>query len=73
MKRRLFLVFGSLDPGYPLPGKVRQAVIMLPKGTQWGGLRFSTVLEIKGVRRPITWACTQELEDDGALILKRNL
>ncbi|WP_205123395.1 hypothetical protein [Maribacter aurantiacus] len=68
-----FEVSGSLDPGYPLPGKVRQAVIMLPKDTQWEGLRLSAVIEIKGVRRPVTWACAQKLEDDGALILKRNL
>ena len=68
-----FEVSGSLDPGYPLPGKVRQAVIMLPKGTEWEGLKLSAEIEIKGVRRPITWACAQDIEDDGALILKRNL
>ncbi|MEC7771763.1 MAG: hypothetical protein VX798_11305 [Bacteroidota bacterium] len=68
-----FLVSGSLDPGYPLPGKVRQAIIMLPKDTQWEGLRLTAEIEIKGVRRPVSWACAQDLEDDGALILKRNL
>lgn len=73
MKRISFEVSGSLEPGYPLLGKVRQAVIMPPKGSLWEGLRLNAVLEIKGVRRPITWACAQELEDDGALILKRNL
>lgn len=71
--KRSFMVSGSLDPGYPLPGKVRQAVIMLPKGTPWEGLRLTAEIEIKGVRRPIRWACAQELADDGALILKRNL
>ncbi|MEQ5789841.1 hypothetical protein J4E06_02185 [Muricauda sp. NFXS6] len=68
-----FEVSGSLDPGYPLPGKVRQVIIMLPKGTKWEGLRLSGVIEIKGVRRPIRWACAQGLENDGALILKKNL
>ena len=30
-------VGGSLDAGYPLPGKVRQAKFPLPKGTNWKG------------------------------------
>ena len=34
------IVGGSLDAGYPLPGKVRQAKFPLPKGTNWKGLRL---------------------------------
>jgi hypothetical protein len=29
---------GSLDPGYPLPGKVRQALFILPKNSSWNTL-----------------------------------
>jgi len=70
---RTFMEYGSLDPGYPLPGKVRQALFMLPKGTSWQGLRIYGALEVKGVRHAIKWACSQGLNDDGSLILKGNL
>ncbi len=70
---KTFQVSGSLDPGYPLPGKVRQAVIMLPKNTSWEGLRLTAQIEIKGQRRKVNWACDQDVENDGALILKRNI
>ena len=33
-------VGGGLDPGYPLPGKIRQARFELPPGTDWKGLRL---------------------------------
>ena len=71
--KRTFSVTGSLDPGYPLPGKVRQALFVLPKGTNWEDLEVSAELEVKGVRRPIRWACAQKLGEDGSLRLKRNL
>ena len=64
---------GSLDPGYPLPGKVRQALFQLPKNTSWEGLRLYAHIEVKGVRHPVSWACHQKVENDGALILKKNL
>ncbi len=28
---------GGLDPGYPLPGRIRQARLPLPAGTEWQG------------------------------------
>jgi hypothetical protein len=62
---------GSLDPGYPLPGKVRQTLFMLPKGTLFEGLRLKAEIEVKGVRHPIRWACSQRLETDGSLKLKK--
>jgi hypothetical protein len=31
---------GNLDPGYPLPGKIRQAQLLMPPGTDWQGLRL---------------------------------
>jgi hypothetical protein len=44
---------GSLDPGYPLPGKIRQAQLPLPKGTPLEGVKLKAELEVKGVRYPL--------------------
>jgi hypothetical protein len=64
------LASGGLDPGYPLPGKVRQAKFPLPRGTEWKGLRARAEIEVKGQRYPVRWACRQALEPDGALTLR---
>jgi len=64
------LAAGGLDPGYPLPGKVRQARLPLPRGTDWQGLRLKAELEVKGLRYPVRWACRQALNDDGSLTLR---
>jgi hypothetical protein len=64
------LYAGSLDPGYPLPGHVRQALLPLPKGTTWQGLRLKAELEVKGQRYPVRWACKQNLNGDGSLSLR---
>ena len=64
------LFSGSLDAGYPLPGKVRQAKFPLPKGTKWQGLRLKGEIEVKGQRYPVRWACRQKLNDDGTLTLR---
>ena len=61
---------GSLDAGYPLPGKVRQAKIALPKGVDWKGLRLKAEIEVKGQRYPVRWACRQKLNLDGSLTLR---
>ena len=66
-------VGGGLDPGYPVPGKVRQAQFVLAKGTRWEGLRLRGELEVKGVRYPLRWACHQKTNPDGTLTLRRNL
>ncbi len=63
---------GCLDAGYPLPGKIRQAQFVLPKGTKWQGLKLRAAIEVKGMRYPVRWACHQRLED-GALTLRPNL
>jgi hypothetical protein len=63
-------VSGGLDPGYPLPGRIRQAQFPLPKATDWKGLRLRAELEVKGVRYPVAWACRQKLEEDGSLRLR---
>ena len=64
---------GCLDPGYPLPGKVRQAQFVLPQGTKWRGLRLRAEIEVKDMRYPVRWACHQKLDDDGSLTLRPNL
>jgi hypothetical protein len=63
-------VGGSLDAGYPLPGKVRQAKLPLPKGTRWKGLRLKAEIEVKGQRYPLRWASRQKLNEDGSLTLR---
>ncbi|MBV8051088.1 MAG: hypothetical protein JOZ80_07865 [Acidobacteriaceae bacterium] len=64
---------GCLDPGYPLPGKIRQAQIVLPPGIQWKGLKLRAEIEVKGMRYPVRWACHQKLNEDGSLTLRPNL
>lgn len=64
---------GCVDPGYPRPTGIRQAMLMLPAGVGWEGLRLKAELEVKGVRYPLAWACRQKLNDDGSLTLRRNL
>jgi hypothetical protein len=39
-----------VDPGYPKPTGIRQAMLMLPPGTEWEGLKLKAELEVKGVR-----------------------
>lgn len=64
---------GSLDPGYPHPGKVRQAMFLFPKDTRIEGTKIYAELEVKGVRHKINWACQQKTEEDGALVIRRNI
>jgi len=63
---------GCLDAGYPLPGKIRQAQFVLPRGTKWQGLRLRAEIEVKQMRYPVRWACHQKLNDDGTLTLRAN-
>ncbi|MEO5889956.1 MAG: twin-arginine translocation signal domain-containing protein [Ferruginibacter sp.] len=64
---------GSLDAGYPLPGKIRQALFRFPKGTKLEGLKMYAELEVKGTRHKVNWACHQQTEADGALVLRKNI
>jgi hypothetical protein len=66
-------VSGCIDPGYPKPVGIRQAMLMLPPGTDWKGLKLKAELEVKGVRYPMKWACHQKTNPDGSLTLERNL
>ena len=64
---------GSLDPGYPRPGKVRQALFLLPKGTSVEGVKIYAEIEVKDRRYKVKWACHQKTENDGALVIRRNI
>jgi hypothetical protein len=64
---------GCLDPGFPLPGKLRQAQFVMPQGTKFAGLKLSAEMEVKGMRYPVRWACRQKLNEDGSLTLRPNL
>jgi hypothetical protein len=63
-------VSGCLDPGYPKTRGVRQAMMILPKGMDWRGLRFKAEIEVKGELYPVSWACHQKTNADGSLVLK---
>jgi len=64
---------GCVDAGYPKPTGIRQAMLMLPAGTRWEGLRLNAEVEVKGVRYPVRWACQQKTNPDRSLTLRRNL
>jgi hypothetical protein len=66
-------VSGCVDAGYPKPTGVRQAMLLLPQGTEWQGLKLKAEVEVKGVRYPVRWACREQTNADGSLTLRRNL
>ena len=49
---------------------MRQAQFILPKGTEWKGLKLKAEIEVKGVRHPVRWACHQKVNPDGSLTLR---
>ena len=65
-------VSGCVDPGYPKTTGVHQAMLMLPAGAKWEGLRLKAELEVKGMRYPVRWACRQKVNSDGSLTLRHN-
>jgi hypothetical protein len=66
------MVTGCVDPGYPKPTGIRQAMLMLPAGAKWEGLRLKAELEVKDRRYPVRWACRQKTNPDGSLTLRHN-
>jgi len=64
------LVGGSLDPGRPEAGRLRQASFILPRDFPGDTVAMRAEIEVKGVRRPARWACAQPLSPDGSLLLK---
>ena len=65
-------VGGCLDPAYPKQHGVRQAMIILPEGVDWQGLKLKAELDVKGVLHPVNWACQQKVNADGTLTLERS-
>jgi hypothetical protein len=61
---------GCLDPGYPNTSGVRQAMILLPKGVDWKGLRVKAEVEVKNKTYPLEWSCEEEIHEDGSFTLQ---
>ena len=64
------LAGGALDAGHPFAGRLRLASFLLPPGLGGSEVRLRAELEVKGVRRPVRWACAQPLDADGALVVR---
>jgi hypothetical protein len=61
---------GTLDPGHPHGGGLRQGSLLIPKGYV-GPLKLSAQLEIRpGVLRPTAWACEQPVNPDGSITIE---
>lgn len=63
-------VGGNLDAGQPYAGQFRQASIILPKGMDGQQVNLRAELEVKGVRRPVRWACHNPSNPDGSLTIR---
>ena len=64
------LAGGGLDAGHPFAGRLRLASFLLPTGLAGSEVRLRAELEVKGVRRPVRWACAQPLDADHALVVR---
>lgn len=63
-------VGGNLDAGEPQAGKMRQASIILPKGMDGQQIVLRAEIEVKGVRRPVRWACRERTNVDGSITIR---
>jgi TAT (twin-arginine translocation) pathway signal sequence len=61
---------GNLDAGEPHAGKMRQASITLPQGMDGEQVVLRAEIEVKGVRRPVRWACHNRTNPDGSLTIR---
>ncbi len=61
---------GNLDAGQPYAGQFRQASIILPKGMDGQQIKLRAELEVKGVKRPVRWACQHPTNPDGTLTIR---
>ncbi|HEY1502215.1 MAG TPA: twin-arginine translocation signal domain-containing protein [Acidobacteriaceae bacterium] len=61
---------GNLDAGEPHAGKMRQASIILPPGMDGEQVILRAEIEVKGVRRPVRWACHNRTNPDGSLTIR---
>jgi hypothetical protein len=61
---------GTIDPGHPYGGGLRQASFVIPQG-YLGKLNLSARIEIRpGVVKPVAWACEQPLNPDGSIAIE---
>lgn len=61
---------GTLDPGHPHGGGLRQASFVLPKGYS-GKLNLSAQLELRpDMKRAVSWACEQPVNPDGSITIE---
>jgi len=63
-------VGGNLDPGQPYAGHMRQCSLILPKGMDGQQINLRAELQVKGVRRPVRWACHERTNPDGSLRIR---
>jgi hypothetical protein len=63
-------VGGNLDAGQPYAGQFRQASIILPKDMDGQQVILRAELQVKGVRRPVRWACHNPTNPDGSLTVR---
>ena len=61
---------GNLDAGEPRAGHLRQCSIILPQGMDGQQIKLRAELEVKGVRRPVRWACRQPTNQDGSITIR---
>jgi hypothetical protein len=61
---------GNLDPGQPYAGSLRQCSLILPKDMDGQQVRLRAELEVKGIRRPVRWACHERTNPDGSLTIR---
>jgi hypothetical protein len=63
-------VGGNLDAGQPYAGQFRQASMILPKGMDGQQIKLRAELEVKGVKRPVRWACQHPTNPDGSVTIR---
>ena len=51
-------------------GKLRQASLILPKDMGGQQVILRAEIEVKGVRRPVRWACHERTNPDGSLTIR---
>jgi hypothetical protein len=61
---------GNLDAGQPYAGHMRQCSLIFPKGMDGKQIKLRAELEVKGVRRPVRWACHEPTSPDGSLTIR---
>ncbi len=54
----------------PSPAACASPRSVCRRGSPASEVRLRAELELKGVRRPVRWACAQPLDEDGALVVR---